>query len=350
MMDIEFGNSSLRAVGFYNPLPWPGNPPSDFFGGGVGTGDYGLKPFAVRWMSYDAGGEGSGSGEWQVYLPYGALVVHYGNGSANSRRYAALATGMEPGRDAGGKQVFQWYKIPAPADRHADIQVSDKVYKVWTVYALIKPWARFLVSTDPKANDPVAWAEAIAIIREAQYTDSAGGRRVDHTVIQRMSGELTRTWDNRSAFAVDYILDDETNEDSTYKAQVINQTKMLGRLQESNVDPVDVKSSTEVWLKIAHGGTKFELSVLKTAPSDAKSNDDQTLYKIYDMKDGVVVRDYREDVPELPFYTNGPDEGGDDGQEEDEGEEEGTGSDTGDGDDEYVETGGGSDPGVPVGE
>lgn len=299
---LDHGNAQLSPVGFFNPMLGQA-PVGTFFGGGVGAADgKGFRPFSVRWVSHDTRGDSPRSGEWQIYLPFGSLVVHYGSASFNCRSYAARTTNEE-GETAGGKTTYQWFKIPYPMSSDADIQViNGRVHKTWTVYVLTKPWARFLVSTCATDNDPVAWADAVATIGVAEYTDSGGVLHVSHSVVQHFSGGMTKTWDNQSEFAVDYELSDETG--SGYTANVINQTKMLGRLQEENVNPVDVRTATEVWIRIEHSGENFELSVLASAPDDTESNDDQTVYKIYDMKDGVVTRDYRDSIPELPFYTN----------------------------------------------
>lgn len=302
---LDHGNGQLLPVGFFNPTLGQA-PVGTFFGGGVADG-MGFRPFSVRWMSHDKDGDSPRNGEWQIYLPFGSLVVHYGSASFDSRRYAAR-TENSRGKDADNKTTYQWYRIPDPDDSYATIQtIGGMVHKAWTVYVLTKPWAQFSVSTNATAYDPVAWVDAVATIGVAEYTDS-DGLHVSHSVVQQFSGGMTKTWDNQSAFAVDYERSGETG--SGYSVNVINQVKMLGRLQERNVDPVDVSTATQVWIKIDHKGEKFELTVLTSAPSDKDSNDDQTVYKIYDMKDGVVTMDYRGFIPELPFYTKAASDGG----------------------------------------
>lgn len=264
-----------------------------------------LMPFTVRWLSHDDDPDNPdpGNGEWQIYVPFGSMVVYYGNESSSSRRYAALPTN-EDGTDADGKTTYQWYKIPEPDDSDAIITTLEgMVAKAWTVYLLTKPWARFKATTDPKGNGAVAWTDAVATIGISEYTDKDGDRHVNHVSAPLKTGAIIKTWDNTGAFAIDYELDDETDKDSTYTAKVINQTKMFGRLQVKNAEPVDVSEAEEVWIEIDHSGEEFDFEV-KTSVSDEDSNDDKTVFRIYEMDDGVVIRDYRGEIPETPFYTN----------------------------------------------
>lgn len=264
-----------------------------------------LHPFAVRWFAKPTQANPD-AGEWQVYIPTGSLDVIYGSSVAQHRAYYAMPTN-EVATDGNGENIYRWFKIPDPTNANADVTTSDGMaVKQWTVYALIKPWARFLVSTDPEANDEVAWIEPIASISLAEWTEQVDGGTVNkssHSATSLHSGAITKTWDVTSPFAIEYILSDETSKSSGYTARVINQTKMLGRLQVNNVTPVDVTNATEVWIEIDHSGEDFSLEV-KTSVESEESNDDVTVYKIYDLSNGVVVEDYRGAIPELPFYTN----------------------------------------------
>ena len=261
-----------------------------------------VKPFDVRWMSHDEDGTDPGKGEWQIYLPFGAMVVNY---AGLGRTYTALPTN-DDGEQADGEKTYQWYAIKTPEDEHAGLyqEIDGWIYKTWTVYVLTKPWARFLVDTDPEANDDVTWTDAVATIGVAEY-NGEDGRVVRHTVVQLTNGAMVKTWDATDPFSLEYKLDDETQKNSGHTVEVVHQTKMLGRLQVDNVEPVVVASAKEVWIKIDHKDEEFKLEVLGKAPHDTKSNDDQTVYKIYDMDGkGVVTHDYRASIPTPPFYTS----------------------------------------------
>lgn len=318
----EFGRNLIRSVRSAMPVASPGML--------ISRGTYGtsmipiaeakarqtvgavrpLTPFAVRWFPKSS--DDPKLGEWQIYLPFGSMFVEYGN----TRRYAGLPTN-EKATNEDNTPIFQWYKVAANTDlkdKDALIEtINGRINKSWKVIVLTKPWARFLVSTDPTANDPVAWADVVATIGVAEWEeegeDGEVATVVEHNVTSIVSEPLTKAWDNRSAFAVDYQLADETETGSNYTASVVHQIKMLGRLQVSNLQPVNVKTATEVWIKINHAGENFTLQVLAEAPQDTKSNDDQTVYKIYDMQNGVVTADYRATIPELPFYTSAPQQG-----------------------------------------
>lgn len=301
---LDHGNAQLSAVGFYNPSIGQ-LPVGDFFGGGgASSGGRELTPFTVRWMGHSS--EDESDGEWQIYVPFGALTVNYGGaGSCYSRSYAALPKN-DDGHDADGNTTFQWYKIDSPKSKDAKPGTNGGLAcKAWDVKLLIKPWARFTATTEPADDDdPVAWVEHVASIYEAEYNDDDGQHHVDHSVTQLVDEQITESWDVGSTFAIAYELDDEASKNSSYTVKVVNQSKMLGRLQENNTEPVDVKTASSVWVVIKHEGEDYELEVKASTPTDAESNDDQTVYKIYDMKDGVVKADYRNSIPVLPFYTN----------------------------------------------
>ena len=275
--------------------------------GGVAIGGASpLLPFKVRWFAKPTE-LNPDAGEWQVYVPFGSLTVVYGDGTISRRAYSAMATNADA-KDAEGNAIYRWFKIPDPEDVNAEVKiVGEKAVKQWTVYVLTKPWARLLVSTDPDGNGNVAWRDAIATISIAEWTEQTeDGRSVyqmDHNVIPLNVGHMEKRWDVVKPFAIDYKLSDETSADSEYAVEVINQTKMLGRLQAKNIEPVNVKGATEVWVQIDHSGEDFDLTV-KTSVQNEESDDDVTVYKIYDLEDGVVTEDYRDTIPELPFYTN----------------------------------------------
>lgn len=257
----------------------------------------------VVWVPHDD--DDDTKGEWQVYLPIGSLTVKYAaNQDASSlhKTYAGLCQNAK-GKDKNGKTWYGWFKIPDPKDEDAFISSDTYVVKAWTVYAEIKPWAKFWVSSDNDEHDPVAWKEEIATICVMEYTDDNGNARHNHYVIQGHTGAMEKVWDCSGPFALDYTLNDPTSTSSTYSVAVINQTKMLGRLQKNNVDPVYVTGADEVWVKIAHEDENFDLSVL-TSVSDPNSNDDQTVYRIYKLDDDVVKEDNRDRIGDLPFYTN----------------------------------------------
>lgn len=270
-----------------------------------------LRPFTVRWYSHDTDGTQPDKGEWQIYLPVGCLVVEYGNGQTAQRIYCALPANSQA-KDKDNNDIDRWYAIPTPTDANAIVKVSgDRAVKQWTVYALIKPWARFGVSTNPEGYNKVQWKVAVANITIAEWSeeDKDGGTvlRAERSVEALWSGAMVKEWDISKAFAIEYLLNDEKSPSSSHTAQVINQTKMLGRLQVNNVQPVNVTNATEVWIKINHSGTDFTLEVA-TSSGNEKSDDDKTIYKIYDLGTGGVVKgDYRDTIPTLPFYTNAAD-------------------------------------------
>lgn len=306
----NWGDQMVRSVGSHAPVQTPGmmlrrsmygTAFTPIVSGSVAQtfATKELKPFAVRWMSHDKDGDNPSLGEWQIYVPFGAMTVRCG------RTYSALPTNGAA-KDADSKDIFQWFKIDAPSDGDGDIQEIDGIiHKTWTVYVLTKPWARFKADTDAEGNGKVAWTDAVATIGVAEYTQD-GRTQVMHSVVQLKSGAMEKTWDTSGSFAIEYELDDETEAESSYTAKLVHQTKMLGRLQANNIEPMDVTHADGLWVVINHESEEFELEVKDSVGDGARSDDDHTIYKIYDMEDGVVTFDYRSTIPTLPFYTNAP--------------------------------------------
>lgn len=286
------------------------------------------QPFQVRWMSHDENGDQPRKGEWQIYLPAGCASVSYVEdglaGTAYSdtgirsgqyetgkpRKYVAQPKNKNA-KDTDGEEIFQWYNIPTPSNEDGDILQTNGLNAVsWTVWVLMKPWARYTVSTNPDEDEPAAWSLAVATIWECEYTQDEGEDggmeastpTVEHGVVQLHTGEWKNTWHVSGNFAIRYKLTNEKSKDSEYKVELVNQALMVGRLQLENLNPVDVSHAEHIWVKIEHSTEKFKLSVLTEC--NETSDDDKTVFKIYDMEDGIVTQDLRSSIPDLPFYTS----------------------------------------------
>lgn len=270
-------------------------------GGGSAQADF---PWKVRWYPHDI--EDDSKGEWQVYAPIGSLVVNYGGSYSAKKSYAGMCVN-DAGKGEDGNALFGWFRIPDPTNADAEISVSDKASKSWAVRVYIKPWARFRVATSIGDYGKVAWVETIATIGQYDYKVD-DKTHTEHWVTQSLSKSITENLDNTDAFAIDYELANEFDANSGVKVSVINQAKMLGRLQKVNIEPFEITDKTSVWVKIKHENTEFDMTLETTDPG--KSNDDQTCYKIYDLDGNVITADLRKSVTDLPFYTNKADSGG----------------------------------------
>ena len=262
-----------------------------------------LLPFTVRWYDYgnDDGGNPRG-GEWQIYLPLGCLTV-----AQDGETYFYIPTN-DRAKDAEGHNISDWYKIPDPEDTaYANVvQEEDRVATSWTVYLNMKPWPRVHVSTDLTDFNPVQWRVAVAEMRIVQYNGS--DRKDDKYAVRLISErQIAEAWDASSPFAIRYDISegDFKNKNATPKAMLVRQTRFIGRLQETVYPETDISSWKNVWVRILHDGETFEMSVEQDLEGDeARSDDDKTVYRIYDLDEMVVKEDLRSSVPEMDFYTS----------------------------------------------
>ena len=264
---------------------------------------YSLLPFDVRWLDYGEDDSGNPKGgEWQIYIPLGCLTV-----SQAGQTYFYIPTN-DRAKDADGHNISDWYKIPEPEDTaYANVvQEDDRVATSYTVYLNMKPWPRVKVSTNPTDFKPVYWQVAVAEIRVVKYNKSD---RKDEKYAVRLISEtqVAKEWDASSPFAIRYDIaeDDFKKKNATPKAMLVNQTRFIGRLQETVAPETDVSSWDNVWVRILHDGETFEMSVEHDLEGDeARSDDDKTVYRIYNLDEMVVTEDLRSSVPEMDFYTS----------------------------------------------
>lgn len=251
--------------------------------------------FKVRWFPYDR--EANDKGEWQICLPYGCATIT----QETSRSYNPV---NDPAKNADGEEIYKWYRIEKPQDKDATVgRFKDYVAVQWTVRVLFAPFPLMKAVTCEKDKDfKEKWSVAVATISEVRFDD----RTLHGTTRYAVDPETVHFVWPQGEFAINYEFKDNGG---TYSAvpRVINQTKMIGRLQVYNIEPKDVSGSKSVWIKIEHPSTQFKLTVeTDLTGKDTLSSDDRTVYKIYDLEDDVVVNDYRDKIPEMNFYTNGP--------------------------------------------
>jgi hypothetical protein len=276
-----------------------------------------LRPFDCRWMSFDTDdGEKTNNGEWQIYLPAGCVTVQQGT------LIEPYIPTNEKARDADGNTLAGWYKIDDPDDTAlANITDANDYYaETYSVYIEMKPWPRMKASVDPKAFNPTQWSHAVATISKIKYSDEevedhATGRLADFD-------SIAESWPIDGPFAVKYTMPQEggRNPDAEPEVSLINQERFAGRMQVSVEKDTDVKEWKSVWIKIAHDSEKFSMSVEKDLGGDeAKTDDDQTVYKIYTLDQNVVTSDLRGSVPAMDFYVSPAKPEGDDSPAKPEG-------------------------------
>ena len=264
-------------------------------------------PFKVRW--YPFGKAGGSDGEWQICLPMGCVTVL-------QEGLAQIAIPVnESAVDKDGNNLYKWYRIPDPDDEDADVGKMGKyAAKTWTVQIAMKPWPRFKATTkaDDKDFGTVVRSIAVATIGVVERS-SEKGTVYSHPVSQMKTDGTGISFEREmtGSFDIRYTMSDAKSPGANVKAELINVTRQFGRLQLNEKTPKDITGWKEVWVRITHKDTEFKLAIEQEIGADDISNDDQTVYKIYELRDGkdVVTRDMRDHIEPMDFYTNEPDSG-----------------------------------------
>lgn len=263
----------------------------------------GPAPFEVRWYQYSF--TDTSKGEWQIYLPRGcATVVQQGV----TRSYVPM---NEKGKDKDGNELFRWYRIADPKNQDADEGRHNKyVARCWSVIVHMKPWPRLKVSTEEKDKDFGAdqWSENVATIGMVEV-ETEDGVQLRHFAVQGGTKGIAKVWESSSArmsgFDIIYELDDR-EPDAKPTVKLTKMVKMVGRLMVDEMDDREITGWNNVWVKYDHKGYEISMSIEHDLEGeDATSDDDKTVFKIYDLEDDIVTADYRDRIPDMQFYTLG---------------------------------------------
>lgn len=282
-----------------------------------------LTPFTVRWYDLnkdDAENPNPNNGEWQIYLPLGcATLTTY---STTGGGAAAFVITNDKAKDNKGEILDGWYKITAPVENKDDdvTEMEGKIARTWAVHLLMTPWGRLTATAMPSDNEfkkkQFLWDEIIGRIYIISYKEE--GEEGVSSYVRRGSkgtkGSISKEWSSRGEWGIEYRYDDEDdakNPQTMPKVYLVNQRRMVGRLDlfiDTETNITSWIGDVSIWVKIEHDSTQFKLSVARDLKgADAQSDDDKTVYLIYKLKDLVVLEDLRElrriDVNTL-FYTS----------------------------------------------
>ena len=246
-----------------------------------------LKPFDIRWFSY-----GDNDGEWQIYIPLGNVSLDMRAGLGT---YPCMCVN-DAASDGDGNEIFGWYRIEEPTQSDGLVQtINGIVHQSFPVYVLLKPWPRFMVSTNKDAFGTVFKSHVVGTMNIAEYSN--GGSQVTSRVGVRAGVEGIHDSDASSDSRFDIVYDIGDlygNTDAT--AKVVNMIFSGGRTMISSQDEVDVTDWDEVWLKVSHNVEHAKDITLTIEPSGEFSDDTCTYVLLYRMKDGVVTEDHRASV------------------------------------------------------
>ena len=309
LITAEYGRNLIRAIRSAMPGPSPGMLIRHGFDGSsvmateqwrsvVATSSATIEPFTVRWFSWDDGSQPD-KGQWQIYLPLGCATLTQGY---DIRMFLPV---NENAKDADGNDISDWYAIEQPDDAYSyTIVEGDRVVQCWAVYLEMKPWPRLKVSTNPSDFAPMAWVKAVAELRVVDYGE---GETKTRSAVRTADGiRVEKTWDISLPFSVMYVMPEGSETDRNAKPNVMltMQDRFIGRLQETVYPDTNITGWNNVWVKIVHDGETFELSVEDDLTgAEARSDDNQTVYKIYDLSEDIVTADLRASVPVMDFYT-----------------------------------------------
>lgn len=261
------------------------------FGGGFSSGS-GLKPFALRWMPKSV--EDDTVGEWQVYLPKGCMQLD---------NFVCWPKN-EMGTDKDGTSTFQWYKIVDPNDSDADVNTSNGyAFKEWTVYAHVKEFPLFYVSSREEDTDfKTSTSIAIGTLTTKEWTDEAGKQHAMHSTTQIVGENIDRHTDDSGSFRITYKVQGDKKSEDSYHLLLTNQYITIGRNQIWIETDTDITSMTDVVLKIDHSTEDVAISIVDKLE---KNTLDFTYIRILKLEDKSIVNDLRSEARvEFPFYNS----------------------------------------------
>lgn len=281
-----------------------------------------LKPFTVRWYGEETGGQ------WQIYMPLGsATITQHTLDGAQSSVYIPKNDRAE---DKDGNEIPGWYKIDDPEDGVEDVEYEDEdyEYRYWTVWALMKPWARLVFTAMPEKykednKEAFLWEEPVGTITirtPKEKKGEEGDGKPQKIGSDGTDEKIRKSWDASVAFSVQYTFDpeDAVKSDAIPSAEVVNNTVGVGRAQLFAEDfelPQGWGTDGErhdVWMRINHSSTSFSLELdkdLDTGSGDSgedetRSDDNKTMRRILVLENLVVTTDDRAGIPVQAFYTS----------------------------------------------
>lgn len=261
------------------------------FGGGFGQKEK-LKPWKTRWIQT---GKDESEGKWQAYLPIGCAVQN------NTMPYYPA---NEVGEDKDGQLTYQWYDLPEPDDKDADVTVKKGyTYKQWTAYALFMDYPLMKITTNKDDNEfktPNYIPIGTLLLKE--YQDEEGKSRTSHTAQQLQFEMVNRAYENAGAFRMYFKCNGDKTKAESYTKYMTNQYINVGRTQIWIEDDTNITDFEDVVLKIDHSKEDIKISIV----NELEDNDlDNTYIRMLRMEDGVVVDDLRDAVrKEFDFYLN----------------------------------------------
>ena len=164
------------------------------------------------------------------------------------------------------------------------------------------------VGTSTKRFGKVVKSQLVAIVTVVEYEDSDA----QHSWMRMMNSDSVEVeWDVSKPFSIRYEMDDDAGGDDDdgsnhVTAMLVNQVLSLGRLQKVIGGATDITGLGNVFVKVQHSTTQFQMTIeTNLTGSAAESDDDKTVFKIYDLEENIVKGDFRDSIPTtFDFYTS----------------------------------------------
>ena len=208
------------------------------------------------------------------------------------------------GTDKDGTSTFQWYKIVDPNDSDADVNTSNGyAFKEWTVYAHVKEFPLFYVSSKEDDSDfKTSTSIAIGTLVTKEWTDEAGKPHIVHSTTQIVGENIDRQTENSGSFRITYKVQGDKKSEDSYHLLLTNQYITIGRNQIWIETDTDITSMTDVVLKIDHSTEDVAISIVDKLE---KNTLDFTYIRILKLENKSIVNDLRSQARvEFPFYNN----------------------------------------------
>lgn len=246
-----------------------------------------LKPFTVRWFP-----KGDNKGEWQIYIPFGTVSMRM----RGVNYFLPCVCVNAAATDGDGNDIYRWYAFDPPDEGEGEIRnIGGIGYQSVPVHLVLKPYARFKISTKREDYGPVCESHVVGAANVAKYTKD--GESVTSRVGTNLGLDSLRVDDGaeekRFAILYEFSENDLYDPSATPAVKVANMRFMAGRSLIADEDNVDVSGWSEVWMRVKHNVSHSSEIKMDIVGSEEASDDTQTCVLLYRLEDGVVTVDNR---------------------------------------------------------
>lgn len=241
-----------------------------------------LEPFTLRFHKTKDDSEG----QFEIYLPYGSMTVEQNCVPLN--KPARSKSSHDTDADDG------WYLIEDLPIGWGEYDIAVYVMPGYHMIAMVRDadskYAKGCLTTinpgtvkleyeDDKDKVTIIQADIGAKRYDIKYEKS-------HFINNILTYELVPPPDNKTPYTIRSI-----------KLTDIHFWAGGDDIEREDFDIAD--SMKEIYMVVKHDSPEFELDIKTTR---VRSDDDQTVFKLYDLYEGYATKDYRAVLENIPFY------------------------------------------------